>query len=88
MEALDRAIKAVGTQAEFARRLGVSDMVVSNWRRRMSIPPSRVRAIVDACGGAVSPNELAPGLYPPGFAFPAELPPAEAPTAPASEVAV
>ena len=44
MRAFERAIKKAGGPTALAALLGVSDQVVSNWRRR-GVPPRRVLEI-------------------------------------------
>ena len=66
--ALERAIRSIGTQTEFAQRLGVSPQVVANWRKR-GVPAERVvdvvRATVNEDGiPAVTPHELRPDVFP------------------------
>lgn len=59
MTPLDRAIKAVGSSKELARRIGVTPQAVSQWK---AVPPSRVLAVERASG--VSRTVLRPDLYP------------------------
>jgi DNA-binding transcriptional regulator YdaS (Cro superfamily) len=58
-EALERAVKNVGGQAEFARLIGVTAQAVSQWDK---VPPLRVLAVENVSG--VSRHELRPDLYP------------------------
>ena len=60
MEALDRAISAADGVNELARRLGIRQSVVSNWRARKSVPPEHCAAIEAATGGDVTRRELRP----------------------------
>jgi TorA maturation chaperone TorD len=55
---LDRAIDAAGGVAELARKIGISQPSVSNWRK---VPAQRVIAVEAATG--VSRNDLRPDLY-------------------------
>ena len=64
MQALDRAIEAAGGLTKLAVRVGVSPSVVSNWKRRGSIPPNRVIAIEAATNKRVRRHDLRPDLYP------------------------
>lgn len=59
--ALERAIEAVGSAAELARKVGVTAMAVSNWKVR-GIPAERVLMIEKASG--VKRYELRPDIYP------------------------
>lgn len=61
MNALERAIKTAPTMTEFAKRLGVTPQVVTNWRRR-GIPVERVLDIERVSG--VSRYVLRPDIYP------------------------
>jgi DNA-binding transcriptional regulator YdaS (Cro superfamily) len=58
-EALERAVKNAGGQAEFARLIGVTAQAVSQWDK---VPPLRVLAVENVSG--VSRHELRPDLYP------------------------
>jgi DNA-binding transcriptional regulator YdaS (Cro superfamily) len=64
MQTLTTAIQAAGgTQAEFARRIGVRAQVVQQWRTgQRPIPPERCHAIETAAGGEVSCEQLRPDL--------------------------
>ena len=55
---LDRAIDAAGGVAELARKIGIAQPSVSNWRR---VPAQRVIAVEAATG--VSRKQLRPDLY-------------------------
>ncbi len=59
-EALERAIKAAGSQTELAARVGVKLGSLNNWRR---VPVRRVLAVEHASG--VPRHELRPDIYPP-----------------------
>lgn len=63
-KALRKAIDALGSQAELARKLDVSDMAVSQWKKR-GVPPERCRDIEAATGGAVTRYELRPDIFGP-----------------------
>jgi DNA-binding transcriptional regulator YdaS (Cro superfamily) len=58
-QALERAVKAAGGQAKFARLIGVTAQAVSQWDE---VPPLRVLAVERVSG--VSRHELRPDLYP------------------------
>lgn len=60
-DALDRAVEAVGSTAELARKVGVTPQNITNWRKR-GVPAAKVPAVVRACSGAVQPHELRPDL--------------------------
>ncbi|WP_072866490.1 transcriptional regulator [Devosia limi] len=57
--ALEAAIKAVGTAQKFAEKIGVTPQAVSQWRR---VPALRVLAVEKASG--VSRHDLRPDIYP------------------------
>ena len=59
---LDTAIKIAGNQSKLADILGVSDMVVSHWKRR-GVPPERCVQIEVALKGAVTRADLRPDLF-------------------------
>lgn len=62
MSAIQKAIDAVGTQAELARRLNVTDMAISQWKKR-GVPPERCIPIEDATDRAVTRYELRPDVF-------------------------
>lgn len=70
--ALERAIEIAGGLSALAERIGgsVKPQHIINWRNR-GVPVDRVKEIVRAVEGRVSPHELAPEIYPKGFEFPA-----------------
>lgn len=59
MNPIDRAVQAIGTQAELARVLGVLPQHVNNWRQR-GIPAARCPAIEAATG--IRCEELRPDV--------------------------
>lgn len=59
MKPIDRAIQAVGTQADLARALNVLSQHITNWRER-GIPPERCPSIEAASG--IRCEELRPDL--------------------------
>jgi DNA-binding transcriptional regulator YdaS (Cro superfamily) len=62
---LEKAIDAVGSQAELAKALGVKPQHVWNWLHRDDkVPAEQVLPIENATGGKVSRHELRPDLYP------------------------
>lgn len=62
---LEKAIDAVGSQAELAKALGVKPQHVWNWLHRDDkVPAEQVLPIETATGGKVSRHELRPDLYP------------------------
>ncbi len=64
MKALEKAIDNAGSATELAKKLGVSSMAISHWKKRYKgvVPQSHVIAIYEATG--VTPHELRPDLYP------------------------
>jgi len=60
MDALDRAIKAVGGVGKLAELTRVGQSVVSNWRARNSVPPRHCALVEVATGGAVMRWHLRP----------------------------
>ncbi|MFC2974726.1 transcriptional regulator [Azotobacter bryophylli] len=68
--ALERAIRVAGGGRALARKLGVSPMAVSQWKKR-GVPAERVPAVVRATDGAVQAHELRPDL-PELFPVPAD----------------
>lgn len=61
--ALQKAIKAVGSQEELAEKLGIGQTAISNWIRKTGrVPAERVLAL-EAISG-VSRHDLRPDLYP------------------------
>ena len=61
MTNLNRLFKAAGP-TELARRLGVRQSVVSNWKMRGQIPAERVLEVERVSG--VSRHYLRPDIYP------------------------
>jgi DNA-binding transcriptional regulator YdaS (Cro superfamily) len=62
MEAVQRAVDAVGGQAVLAEKIGIKYQAVQKWLRTGRIPAERVLAVEEATG--VSRHELRPDLYP------------------------
>ncbi|PHM22982.1 transcriptional regulator [Xenorhabdus ehlersii] len=64
MTALTKAIHLAGSATNLARRLGVSNMTVSQWKNRYRgiVPAERVIPIYKLTG--VTPHELRPDIYP------------------------
>jgi len=58
-EALKRAVRVSGGQAEFARLIGITAQAVSQW---VEVPPLRVLEVERISG--VSRHDLRPDLYP------------------------
>lgn len=69
-EALERAIKAVGTAGDLAAGLKITAQAISQWEQ---VPPLRVLEVERLTG--VPRHDLRPDLYPPADTRPA---PAEA----------
>ena len=66
MNALKQAIEIVGTQAAFARALGVKPQHVWNWiNRDEKAPADQVLAIEAAVGGKVTRHDLRPDIFGP-----------------------
>lgn len=63
MNALDKAISAVGTAADLARAVGVVPMAVSQWRKRKQVPAERCLQIEAATAGKVTRYDLRPDIY-------------------------
>ena len=63
MDTLSVVSEKVGGMAALAKLLDVSPRAVFKWRLN-GIPAERVMPIYRACGGAVSPHEMRPDLYP------------------------
>jgi len=62
------------SQEDLAERLGVSPGLISHYETgARPVPAERVRDIVVATGGVVTPHDLRPDLYPEGFEFPPEM---------------
>lgn len=62
MNALTQAIKVVGSQAELARRLGITSQVVHNWRIRGNVPAEYAPMIELVTCGAVSADDVRPDV--------------------------
>lgn len=62
MNALDRAIRVVGTQEKLAQALGLKPMAISQWRKRR-VPAERCRSVSEATGGLVTVYELRPDVF-------------------------
>lgn len=64
MSPIERAVRTLGSQTALARALGVSDMAVTQWKRR-GVPATRCNAIEAATGGQVTRHDLRPDLFDP-----------------------
>lgn len=62
MDALNRAIDLFGTQAEFAEKLQVKPMAISQWKKR-GVPAERCREIERVTEGKVTRAELRPDIF-------------------------
>lgn len=62
--AIELAIKTVGSQSKLAAILSVKQQAVSNWKAVGFPPPNRVIAIERATNGAVTRHQLRPDIYP------------------------
>jgi DNA-binding transcriptional regulator YdaS (Cro superfamily) len=63
MSGIQKAVDASGGTSKLAAKLGVSQPVVSNWKKR-GVPANRVLAVEAATDGKVTRHELRPDLYP------------------------
>lgn len=61
--ALEKAIKAAGSQSALARACGVSQQAVQQWAASGKVPATRVRSVVVACSGVVSAFDLRPDVF-------------------------
>lgn len=64
MNALDTAIRVVGTQSKLAEALGLSPMAVSQWRKR-GVPAVHCREIERLTHGAVTVHDLRSDIFGP-----------------------
>jgi DNA-binding transcriptional regulator YdaS (Cro superfamily) len=62
LEALNRAISAVGGVGVLAGKLGKHQTVVSQWKRRKQVPAEWVRKVEQVSG--VACHELRPDVFP------------------------
>lgn len=63
MNAIERACKCIGGQAELSRRLGVTSAAISQWKNGdRPIPAERCPDIERATDGQVTCEELRPDL--------------------------
>ncbi|AVR03736.1 helix-turn-helix domain-containing protein [Pluralibacter gergoviae] len=64
MNALEKAILAAGGASRLAKKISLSPMAISHWKKRHKglIPSSHVLPVFQATG--VTPHELRPDLYP------------------------
>jgi DNA-binding transcriptional regulator YdaS (Cro superfamily) len=67
MEALEKAIKHMGSQVALAKALKLPgknpSMTITHWKER-GVPAKRVLEIERVTGGTVTRHELRPDLYP------------------------
>lgn len=61
---LERAIEFFKTQNALAKRLGVSSMTISQWKRR-GVPAVRAKEIEIASDGKVLRHEIRPDIFDP-----------------------
>ena len=74
MDALDKAIKEAGNQAELAKMVGGGQTRISEWRRRGRVSAEAVIKVAQAVQFKVTPHELRPDLYPhPDDGMPTDL---------------
>lgn len=59
-----RAVKLVGSQEEFAARIGVTQQAVSKMLKRGILSPNYVLLAEKATNGQVTRHQLRPDLYP------------------------
>lgn len=69
VNALNKAIAAVGSAAEMARMIGVVPMTISQWKRRRKVPAERCLAVEAATDGAVTRYELREDVFGPAPAY-------------------
>jgi DNA-binding transcriptional regulator YdaS (Cro superfamily) len=63
---IERAVTAAGGRSEFARRMGVSVVMVHKWLTgRARLTGERARQIEHVVGGVVKRHELRPDLFDP-----------------------
>ena len=62
-EPLEVAIRHIGTQDAFARRLGIKSPSVSEWKSRGKVPAYRCIAIEQLTDGAVTRYDLRPDVF-------------------------
>lgn len=62
MDALLKAIDAVGTQSALAKSLGLAPQVVNNWIRRGNVPAEYCPAIERATGSLITCEQLRPDV--------------------------
>ena len=62
MDALDRAIAALGSVTALAKAVGVTSSAPLMWKTRKSVPAQHCPAIEQATGGAVRCEELRPDV--------------------------
>lgn len=62
MNALKTAIDCFESQLEFATKLGVDSMAVTNWKKR-GVPPERARDIELITTGKVTRLQLRPDIF-------------------------
>jgi DNA-binding transcriptional regulator YdaS (Cro superfamily) len=65
------AVDAIGGWAELGRRTGVSPQAAHKWK--LKVPADKIKNVLRALEGRVTPHDVRPDLYPPGFEFPAEM---------------
>lgn len=74
MEALEKAIKAAGSQQALAKLVGGVQTRISEWKRAGRVAAGSVIPVCAAVDWVVTPHELRPDLYPhPDDGLPAEL---------------
>lgn len=75
MSALHDAITAAGGQTKFAEQIGVTVQAIRKWLDNR-VPAERVLQIYKSTGGAVTPHQMRPDIYPDADYLPAldELP--------------
>ncbi|MCG7598843.1 helix-turn-helix domain-containing protein [Halomonas sp. McH1-25] len=62
-KALEKAIKAVGSQSALARACGVSQQAVQQWVVSGKVPATRVQRVVVASAGTVTAVDLRPDVF-------------------------
>lgn len=63
MDAIDKAIKSVGSMKQLANELGIKYQSIQNWRKRGYVPCGRAVEIEELTRGEVMRHELSPELF-------------------------
>jgi DNA-binding transcriptional regulator YdaS (Cro superfamily) len=63
-KAIEKAVRAAGSQSALARAIGVTPQAVQGWCASGKVPAVRVLDIERVVDGKVTRHELRPDLYP------------------------